>query len=68
MNSIEPQICQGTKQAMADGIDLMIIGDGSDYVFSGMDQLLSQDWTFDAFMNWYIYVDPFEVLRELVSV
>ncbi|WP_300809556.1 asparagine synthase-related protein [uncultured Acetatifactor sp.] len=68
VHSIEPQICQGAKQAMEDGIDLMIIGDGSDYVFGGMDQLLSQDWTFDAFMKRYSYVDPFEVLKEPVSV
>ncbi len=68
VHSIEPQICQGAKQAMDDGVDLMIIGDGSDYVFGGMDQLLSQDWTFDAFMKRYIYVDQFEVLKEPVSV
>lgn len=46
----------------------MIIGDGSDYVFGGMDQLLSKDWTFDEFMKRYIYVNPFEILREPVSV
>ncbi len=68
VHSIEPQICQGAKQAKADGIDLMIIGDGSDYVFGGMDKLLSQDWTFDSFMKRYIYVDPFEVLNEPVSM
>ncbi len=68
VHSIEPQICQAAKQAMGDGVNLMIIGDGSDYVFGGMDQLLSQDWTFDAFMNRYIYVNPFDVLKEAVSV
>lgn len=68
VHSIETQICQGAKQAMADGIDLMIIGDASDYVFGGMDKLLSKDWSFDAFMKRYIYVDSFEVLKEPVSV
>lgn len=68
VHSIEPQICKGAKQAMEDGVDLMVIGDGSDYVFGGMDQLLSQNWTFDAFMKRYIYVDPFEVLNEPVSI
>lgn len=68
VHSIEPQICQGAKQAKADGVDLMIIGDASDYIFGGMDKLLSQDWSFDAFMKRYIYVDPFEVLKEPVSV
>lgn len=68
VHSIEPQICQGAKKAKEDGVDLMIIGDGSDYVFGGMDQLLSQDWKFDDFMKRYIYVDPADVLNEPVSV
>lgn len=68
VHSIEPQICQGAKQAMDDGVDLMIIGDGSDYVFGGMDQLLSKDWTFDEFYHRYIYIKPEEVLKEPVSI
>lgn len=68
VHSIEPQICQGAKQAMEDGIDLMIIGDGSDYVFGGMDQLLAQDWTFEDFYHRYIYIEPEKVLKEPVSV
>lgn len=68
VHSIEPQICQGAIQAKADGVDLMIIGDASDYIFGGMDKLLSKDWTFDAFVKRYIYIDPFEVLKDPVSV
>lgn len=68
VHSIEPQICQGAKQAKEDGVDLMIIGDASDYIFGGMDKLLSKDWTFDSFVKRYIYVDPYEVLNEPVSV
>lgn len=68
VHSIEPQICQGAKQAKADGVDLMIIGDASDYIFGGMDKLLSKDWSFDAFMKRYIYVDPYDVLKDPVSV
>ena len=68
VHSIEPQICQGAKQAKADGVELMIIGDASDYIFGGMDKLLSRDWTFEEFYYRYIYVDPFEVLKEPVDV
>ena len=68
VHSIEPQIMQGALQAKADGIELMIIGDGSDYVFGGMDQLLSSDWSFDAFVRRYICTDPVEVLKEPVSM
>ena len=68
VHSIEPQICQGALQAKADGVDLMIIGDGSDYVFGGMDKLLSKDWSFDEFMKRCTYVEPSEVLVHPVSV
>jgi len=68
VHSIEPQIFQGAKQAKADGIDVMIIGDGSDYVFGGMDQLLSNDWTYDEFIKRYTYVNPEEVLKTPVNV
>ena len=68
VHSIEPQIYQGALNAKKDGIDLMIIGDASDYIFGGMDKLLSKDWTFESFMKRYIYVDPFEVLKEPMSV
>jgi asparagine synthetase B (glutamine-hydrolysing) len=68
VHSIEPQLCQGAKQAKADGVDLMIIGDASDYIFGGMDKLLSNDWTFDAFVKRYFYINPFEVLNDPVSV
>lgn len=68
VHSIEPQIYYAARQAKADGINLMIIGAGSDDVFGGMDQLLSKDWTFDDFYHRYVYVEPKEVLREPTSI
>ncbi|MBO4688361.1 MAG: asparagine synthase [Clostridiales bacterium] len=68
VHSIEPQIYIAARQAQKDGVENMIIGDASDYVFGGMDQLLSKDWTYEEFLRRYIYVDPFDVLREPVSV
>lgn len=68
VHSIETQIFQAAKQAMNDGIDLMIIGDGSDYVFGGMDQLLSLDWNYDEFYKRYVYLNPEEVLKRPESI
>ena len=68
VHSIEPQLYYAAMQAKRDGVELLIFGDGADYVFGGMDQLLSKDWTFDAFMARSIYVEPSEVLREPVSM
>jgi len=68
VHSIEPQIYAGALQAKQDGITRMVIGDASDYVFGGMDKLLSKDWTFEEFYNRFIYIDPSEVLREPVDM
>ena len=38
VHSIEPQVYEGALHAKADGVELMIIGDASDYVFGGIDQ------------------------------
>lgn len=64
VHSIEPQLLQGALQAKADGVETMVIGESSDLIFGGMDQLLSRDWTFDAFMDRYVFTRPEEVLRE----
>ena len=68
VHSIEPQILAAAKQAKADGIELMIIGDAADYVFAGMDGLHAKDWTFDEFVKRYTYLDPKEVLVNPVDM
>lgn len=68
VHSIEPQILQAALQAKNDGVEMMFVGESSDLVFGGMDQLLSRDWNFDEFMHRYIFTDPSAVLKESVSV
>lgn len=68
VHSIEPQLVQAALQAKEDGIEMLIIGNGSDYVFGGMDGLLSKDWSFEEFYKRYIYIDPEEVLKEPVDM
>lgn len=47
---------------------MMVIGDASDYVFGGMDKLLSKDWRFDEFYHRFIYVEPDDVLKDPVDM
>ena len=54
VHSIEPQILQAALQAKEDGVEMMFVGESSDLIFGGMDQLLAKDWTFEQFMNRYI--------------
>lgn len=64
VHSIEPQIYEGAMIAKKDGVEVMIIGDAADYVFYGMDGLLSKDWLFEDFYRRMIYIEPNEVLRD----
>lgn len=68
VHSIEPQILQAALQAKADGVEIMFVGESSDLVFGGMDGLLAKDWTFDEFMNRYIFTKPEDVLAEPESM
>lgn len=68
VHSIEPQIMQAAIQAKQDGIEVLLIGESSDLIFGGMDQLLSKDWTFDAFMERYIFTQPGYVLNTPVCM
>lgn len=68
VHSIEPQILQAALQAKADGIEIMFVGESSDLIFGGMDGLLAKDWTFEEFMNRFIFTEPEEVLVEPVSM
>lgn len=62
VHSIEPQILQAALQAKEDGVTMMVVGESSDLVFGGMDQLLSQDWSLEAFMKRYVFTNPQDVL------
>lgn len=68
VHSIEPQILQAALQAKADGIEMMFVGESSDLIFGGMDGLLAKDWTFEEFMNRYIFTKPEEVLVDAESM
>ena len=64
VHSIEPQLLEAALQAKADGVEVMVVGESSDLIFGGMDQLLSKDWKFDEFRNRYIFTEPKDVLNE----
>ena len=62
VHSIEPQLYKAALQAQNDGVEMLVIGDAADYVFYGMDGLLSKDWTLEDFYHRAIYIEPSEVL------
>ena len=64
VHSIEPQLYQAAIQAKADGVTRLIVGESSDLIFGGMDQLLSKDWTVEDFAKRYTFLDPALVLKQ----
>jgi len=68
VHSIEPQIFQAALQAKADGVEMMFVGESSDLIFGGMDGLLAKDWSFDEFVNRYIFTKPEDVLTDPESM
>ena len=68
VHSIEPQLLLAAEQAKADGVEMLIVGESSDLIFGGMDQLLSQDWSFDDFSKRYTFTTPAEVLNDPVDM
>ncbi len=68
VHSIEPQILAGAMQAKADGVELMIIGESSDLLFGGMDQLISQEWSYEAFKRRYTFLEPSDILKDPVDM
>lgn len=67
-HSIEVQLVKAARYAKSQGIDRIIVGDGADYHFGGMDKLLSKDWNFDEFVTRYNSVEPELALKEPVDV
>ena len=64
VHSIEPQLYQAALQAKTDGVTRLIVGESSDLIFGGMDQLLSKDWTVEDFAKRYTFLDPALVLKQ----
>ncbi len=67
VHSIEPQIYKAAIQARKDGVEMVLVGESADLIFGGMDKLISPEWTFDAFVRRYTFLDPELVLANPVS-
>ena len=68
VHSIEPQIYKAALQAKEDGVEALLIGDAADFVFGGLDRLLSKDWDYEAFVKRYYTLDPELVLVNAIDV
>lgn len=68
LHPVEVGLYKAALRASTDGLTTLIVGNGADSTFGGLDRLLSRDWTFDAFVERYTFIDPAAVLRAPASV
>lgn len=68
VHSIEPQLYKAAIEARKQGDELIIEGDGADYIFGGVDKLLSKDWRYGDFVERYTYLNPTFVLNNPVDI
>ena len=68
LHAIEVSLHKAALAAQADGLDTLIVGNGADSTFGGMDKLLTCDWTLEDFYRRYTFVDPFAALRDPVDL
>lgn len=63
IHSIETQIYLAALKARREGATKFIFGENADIIYGGMDGLLQEDWLFGEFVDRYIYVNPYHVLK-----
>jgi asparagine synthetase B (glutamine-hydrolysing) len=68
LHAIEVGLYKAALAAQADGLNELIVGNGADSTFGGMDKLLSKDWTFDEFVHRYTFIDPDKILKSSVDM
>jgi asparagine synthetase B (glutamine-hydrolysing) len=64
LHAVEVGLHKAALRASADGIRTVIVGNGADSTFGGLDKLLSRNWSAEAFIKRYTFVDPRGLLRE----
>ena len=68
LHPVEVGLFLAAQVARDDGLDTLLVGNGADTTFGGLDQLLSRDWTLDEFIKRYSFLAPESVLEQPVSV
>ncbi len=64
LHAVEVGLYRAAQEARLDGVTTLVIGNGADSTFGGLDKLLSRDWTFNEFVRRYTFLAPSEFLRE----
>jgi hypothetical protein len=68
LHPVEVGLYKAATAAHQEGINTLVLGNGADSTFGGLDKLLSRDWSFEQFIERYTFVQPASALKEPVPV
>jgi asparagine synthetase B (glutamine-hydrolysing) len=68
LHAVEVGLYLAARRALADGVQTLVLGNGADSTFGGLDKLLSRDWPNEAFIARYTFLDPRCVLRQPIDL
>lgn len=63
LHPVEVGLFMAARAAAGDGLTQLVVGNGADSTFGGLDKLLSVDWGFDDFIRRYTFIEPSTALR-----
>jgi len=64
LHPVEVPLHIAALHARSLGVTTLLVGNGADSTFGGMDKLLCPQWTFQGFLDRYRFVDPASVLSD----
>lgn len=64
LHAVEVPLHLAALRARELGVGGLLVGNGADSTFGGMDKLLCVDWSFSDFMKRYLFVDPALILKD----
>jgi hypothetical protein len=64
LHAIEVPLHLAARTARSVGVETLLVGNGADSNFGGLDKLLAVDWTFDDFVRRYCFADPTKILTD----
>lgn len=68
LHAVEVALFLAALQAGRDGVTTLVLGNGADSTFGGLDKLLSRDWEYTEFVNRYTFLQPDQCLCAPESV
>lgn len=68
LHPVEVPLFMAARLARQLGVETLIVGNGADSNFGGLDKLLAKDWSFDEFVERYNFIEPTTALKDCSNV